>query len=287
MKKLPISLSVKNVTVSYRNGHRALWNASFEIPCSTITALVGVNGAGKSTLFKAIMGFLPISEGTININGNNVSEALKTNLISYVPQSEEVDWSFPVLVKDVVMMGRYGHMGFLRIAKKSDHFAVEKALSRVGMLEYSNNQIGELSGGQRKRVFLARAIAQEGSIILLDEPFTGIDVKTEDQIINLLNEFRKEGKVMLISTHNLGSVPEYCDRSILIKGTILKYGLTENVFTRENLENAFGGVLRHFSLGGTDLHEDGDKREVSILTDDERPFVQYGNVPLKKDKKND
>ena len=252
MNNSSISLSVKNVTVSYRNGHRALWNASFEIPYSTITALVGVNGAGKSTLFKA---------------------------------TEEVDWSFPVLVKDVVMMGRYGHMGFLRIAKKSDHFAVEEALSRVGMLEYSNNQIGELSGGQRKRVFLARAIAQEGKTILLDEPFTGIDVKTEDQIINLLNEFRKEGKVMLISTHNLGSVPEFCDRSILIKGTILKYGLTENVFTRENLENAFGGVLRHFSLGGRDLHEDGDKREVSILTDDERPFVQYGNVPLKKDKK--
>ena len=287
MNNLPISLSVKNVTVSYRNGHRALWNASFEIPHSTITALVGVNGAGKSTLFKAIMGFLPISQGTININGQSVSDALKTNLISYVPQSEEVDWSFPVLVKDVVMMGRYGHMGFLRIAKKRDHFAVEEALSRVGMLEYSNNQIGELSGGQRKRVFLARAIAQEGKTILLDEPFTGIDVKTEDQIINLLNEFRKEGKVMLISTHNLGSVPEFCDRSILIKGTILKYGLTENVFTRENLENAFGGVLRHFSLGGTDLHEDGDKREVSILTDDERPFVQYGNVPLKKDNKND
>ena len=287
MNNLPISLSVKNVTVSYRNGHRALWNASFEIPYSTITALVGVNGAGKSTLFKAIMGFLPISEGTININGKSVSDALKTNLISYVPQSEEVDWSFPVLVKDVVMMGRYGHMGFLRIAKKSDHFAVEEALSRVGMLEYSNNQIGELSGGQRKRVFLARAIAQEGKTILLDEPFTGIDVKTEDQIINLLNEFRKEGKVMLISTHNLGSVPEFCDRSILIKGTILKYGLTENVFTKENLENAFGGVLRHFSLGGTDLHKDGDKREVSILSDDERPFVQYGNIPLKTDKKND
>ena len=223
MNNSSISLSVKNVTVSYRNGHRALWNASFEIPYSTITALVGVNGAGKSTLFKAIMGFLPISEGTININGKSVSDALKTNLISYVPQSEEVDWSFPVLVKDVVMMGRYGHMGFLRIAKKSDHFAVEEALSRVGMLEYSNNQIGELSGGQRKRVFLARAIAQEGKTILLDEPFTGIDVKTEDQIINLLNEFRKEGKVMLISTHNLGSVPEFCDRSILIKGTILKF----------------------------------------------------------------
>ena len=287
MNENSTSILVKNVTVSYRNGYKALWNASFEIPYGTITALVGVNGAGKSTLFKAIMGFLPISEGLIKINNNTVSSALKNNLISYVPQSEEVDWTFPILVKDVVMMGRYGHMGFLRSAKKPDYDAVENALSRVDMSEYSNNQIGELSGGQRKRVFLARAIAQEGQIILLDEPFNGIDVKTEDQIINLLNEFRNEGKVMLISTHNLGAVPEFCDRSVLIKGTILKYGLTENVFTKENLENAFGGVLRHFSLGGTDLHEDGDKREVSILSDDERPFVQYGNIPLKTDKKND
>ena len=285
MTENSISLLLKNVTVNYRNGYKALWNASFEIPNSTITALVGVNGSGKSTLFKAIMGFLPISEGTIKIQGNTVSTALKNNLISYVPQSEEVDWSFPVLVRDVVMMGRYGHMGFLRLAKKNDYIAVENALSRVNMMDYSHRQIGELSGGQRKRVFLARSIAQKSQIILLDEPFNGIDVKTEDQIIKLLNEFRKEGRVMLVSTHNLGSVPEFCDRSVLIKGTILQYGLTEQVFTRENLENAFGGVLRHFSLGGTDLHEDGDKREVSILSDDERPFVQYGNVPLKTDKK--
>ena len=285
MTENSISLLLKNVTVNYRNGYKALWNASFEIPNSTITALVGVNGSGKSTLFKAIMGFLPISEGTIKIQGKTVSTALKNNLISYVPQSEEVDWSFPVLVRDVVMMGRYGHMGFLRLAKKNDYIAVENALSRVNMNDYSHRQIGELSGGQRKRVFLARSIAQKSQIILLDEPFNGIDVKTEDQIIKLLNEFRKEGRVMLVSTHNLGSVPEFCDRSVLIKGTILQYGLTEQVFTRENLENAFGGVLRHFSLGGTDLHEDGDKREVSILSDDERPFVQYGNVPLKTDKK--
>lgn len=285
MTENSISLLLKNVTVNYRNGYKALWNASFEIPNSTITALVGVNGSGKSTLFKAIMGFLPISEGTIKIQGNTVATALKNNLISYVPQSEEVDWSFPVLVRDVVMMGRYGHMGFLRLAKKNDYIAVENALSRVNMIDYSHRQIGELSGGQRKRVFLARSIAQESQIILLDEPFNGIDVKTEDQIIKLLNEFRKEGRVMLVSTHNLGSVPEFCDRSVLIKGTILQYGLTEEVFTRDNLENAFGGVLRHFSLGGTDLHEDGDKREVSILSDDERPFVQYGNVPLKTDKK--
>ena len=278
-------IKVKNVTVKYRNGHRALWDASFVIPDNTITGLVGINGAGKSTLFKAIMGFLPLAKGMISIRGYTVSNALKNNLVSYVPQAEEVDWTFPILVKDVVMMGRYGHMGFFRQASKDDFFAVEKALERVGMAEYRDRQIGELSGGQRKRVFLARSIAQNGQIILLDEPFAGIDVQTEDQIISLLSELRSEGRIMLVSTHNLGSVAEFCDRTILIKGTILNFGLTEDVFTSKNLEKAFGGVLRHFSLGGTDLHEDGDSREVSILSDDERPFVQYGNIPLKVDKK--
>ena len=278
-------IKVKNVTVKYRNGHRALWDASFVIPDNTITGLVGINGAGKSTLFKAIMGFLPLAKGMISIRGYTVCNALKNNLVSYVPQAEEVDWTFPILVKDVVMMGRYGHMGFFRQAGKDDFFAVEKALERVGMAEYRDRQIGELSGGQRKRVFLARSIAQNGQIILLDEPFAGIDVQTEDQIISLLSELRSEGRIMLVSTHNLGSVAEFCDRTILIKGTILNFGLTEDVFTSKNLEKAFGGVLRHFSLGGTDLHEDGDSREVSILSDDERPFVQYGNIPLKVDKK--
>ena len=278
-------IKVKNVTVKYRNGHRALWDASFVIPDNTITGLVGINGAGKSTLFKAIMGFLPLAKGMISIRGYTVSNALKNNLVSYVPQAEEVDWTFPILVKDVVMMGRYGHMGFFRQAGKDDFFAVEKALERVGMAEYRDRQIGELSGGQRKRVFLARSIAQNSQIILLDEPFAGIDVQTEDQIISLLSELRSEGRIMLVSTHNLGSVAEFCDRTILIKGTVLNFGLTEDVFTSKNLEKAFGGVLRHFSLGGTDLHEDGDSREVSILSDDERPFVQYGNIPLKVDKK--
>ena len=278
-------ISIEKVTVRYRNGHMALWDASFEIPDGTITALVGVNGAGKSTLFKAIMGFLPLAGGSISIRGHSVQTALKKNLVSYVPQSEEVDWSFPILVKDAVMMGMYGHMGFLRRAKKNDHEAGKLALDRVNMLEYSDRQIGELSGGQRKRVFLARSLAQDGQIILLDEPFTGIDVNTEEQIITLLNELRSEGRVMLVSTHNLGSVPEFCDRSVLIKGTVLNYGITEQVFTRKNLEQAFGGVLRRFSLGGTDLHEDGDSREVSIFSDDERPFVQYGDIPLRVDKK--
>ncbi|WP_299859399.1 manganese/iron ABC transporter ATP-binding protein [uncultured Roseobacter sp.] len=270
-------LMAQDVTVTYRNGHTALWNASFEIPRGTVTALVGVNGAGKSTLFKAIMGFVPASKGEIRILGQSVRNALRQNLVAYVPQSEEVDWAFPVLVEDVVMMGRYGHMGFLRRPAPADHAAVDQALARVNMQDYRHRQIGELSGGQRKRVFLARALAQDGQVILLDEPFTGVDVKTEEQIVELLRSLRDEGRVMLVSTHNLGSVPEFCDRTVLVKGTVLCHGPTETTFTRENLEKAFGGVLRHFTLGGDTLHDDEDARAVTIFTDDERPFVQYGD----------
>ncbi len=276
-------LCAQDVTVTYRNGHTALWNASFEIPRGTVTALVGVNGAGKSTLFKAIMGFVPASQGEISILGMSVREALSRNLVAYVPQSEEVDWAFPVLVEDVVMMGRYGHMGFLRRPRSADRSAVDEALARVNMQDFRHRQIGELSGGQRKRVFLARALAQDGQVILLDEPFTGVDVQTEEQIVALLRDLRAEGRVMLVSTHNLGSVPEFCDRTVLVKGTVLAYGLTETTFTRENLEQAFGGVLRHFTLGGTTLHDDEDAREVTIFTDDERPFVQYGEKTQRTD----
>lgn len=270
-------LIAHNLTVAYRNGHTALRDASFEIPTGTITGLVGVNGAGKSTLFKAIMGFVPAARGEISILGMPVAEALRRNIVAYVPQSEEVDWTFPVLVEDVVMMGRYGHMGFFRRPKKADHNAVTAALARVNMSDFRHRQIGELSGGQRKRVFLARALAQEGQVILLDEPFTGVDVKTEDAIVALLRDLRDEGRVILVSTHNLGSVPEFCDRTILVKQTVLAYGLTEQTFTRENLELAFGGVLRHFVLGGSDLHDDDDSRQIRVITDDERPFVVYGD----------
>ena len=270
-------IDAQGVTVTYRSGLTALRDASFQIPRGTITALVGVNGAGKSTLFKAIMGFVPLARGSITLLGLPVREALRQNLVAYVPQAEEVDWSFPVLVEDVVMMGRYGKMGFFRRPSLADRAAVEAALKRVNMLENRHRQIGELSGGQKKRVFLARALAQEGQVILLDEPFTGVDVKTEEAIITLLHELRAEGRVMLVSTHNLGSVPEFCDRVVLVKGTVLAHGPTETTFTRENLESAFGGVLRHITLGGNALHDDDDPRAVSILTDDERPLVQYGN----------
>jgi manganese/iron transport system ATP-binding protein len=250
----PDGILAEAVTVTYRSGLTALADASFAVPQGSITGLVGVNGAGKSTLFKAIMGFLPLSRGRIRLLGLPVREALKRNLVAYVPQAEEVDWSFPVLVEDVVMMGRYGHMGILRRPAPADRACVAEALDRLGLADLRHRQIGELSGGQKKRVFLARALAQEARIILLDEPFTGVDVTTEDEIVALMRTLRASGHVMLVSTHNLGSVPDFCD----------------------NLERAFGGRLRHYTLGGADLHDDDDARVVRIITDDERPFVQYG-----------
>ncbi|WP_379771187.1 manganese/iron ABC transporter ATP-binding protein [Flaviflagellibacter deserti] len=271
-------IRVDDATVIYRNGHTALRNASFDIPTGTITALVGVNGSGKSTLFKAIMGFVRLARGNISVLGQPVERALKKNLIAYVPQSDEVDWNFPVLVEDVVMMGRYGHMGLLRRPKPADRQAVDVALARVGMTDFRKRQIGELSGGQKKRVFLARALAQDGWVILLDEPFTGVDVKTEDAIIRLLKSLRDEGRVMLVSTHNLGSVPEFCDRTVLLKGTVLAYGQTAETFTQANLEKTFGGVLRHFVLS-----EGGRPGSLDVLTDDERPLVLRGDRPAERD----
>jgi|TARA_B100001057_G_C22847577_1_gene949685 manganese/iron transport system ATP-binding protein len=270
------ALEIKDITVTYKNGHTALYRASVDIPQGSITALVGVNGSGKSTLFKSIMGFVTLAGGSVKILGLDVPQALKLNKVAYVPQNEEIDWNFPVLVRDVVMMGRYGHMNFLRIPKLNDKNIVQDALERVGMEDFQERQIGELSGGQKKRVFLARALAQESEIILLDEPFTGVDVRTEEQIMSLLRELRDDGKVMLVSTHNLGSVPEFCDRSVLIDGTILASGTTQSVFTQENLQAAFGGVLRRYVLTGKDLHDDDDTRQVTVLSDDERPVVIYG-----------
>jgi len=228
------------------------------------------------------MGFVPAAQGTITVLGMPVKDALRQNIVAYVPQAEEVDWTFPVLVEDVVMMGRYGHMGFFRRPATADHAAVTDALERVNMADYRHRQIGELSGGQRKRVFLARALAQDGRVILLDEPFTGVDVQTEDAIIALLRDMRDEGRVMLVSTHNLGSVSEFCDRTILVNQTVLAFGPTAETFTHKNLEIAFGGVLRHFVLGGSDLHDDDDSRLVRVITDDERPFVVYGDEPQRK-----
>jgi len=269
-------IELDKVTVIYPNGHLAIQDVSASISSHRICGLIGVNGSGKSTLFKSIMGFVKPNSGTVRILGEDVKLALCKNRISYVPQTEEVDWNFPVLVEDVVMMGRYAHMGFLRIPSKDDKDAVEDALKRVTMLEYKQRQIGELSGGQKKRVFVARALAQGAAIILLDEPFTGVDVKTEESLIELFKALSKEGSAIVVSTHNLGSVPSFCDDVLLINRTNLAFGPVQSTFTENNLKKAFGGMLRHHHIGAKNIHDDHDTRSVTVLTDDERPVVFYG-----------
>ncbi len=275
-------ISVNNLAVSYGQNNLALEGINLSLHRGHICGLVGVNGAGKSTLFKSLMGFIKPQSGEITIDGLPVQRALKLGRIAYVPQTENVDWNFPVRVKDVVMMGRFGHMGFMRNPKPADTKAAEDALMRVNMPEYADRQIGSLSGGQKKRVFVARALAQGGDILLLDEPFTGVDIKTEDNLIALFRSLAAEGRLIVVSTHNLGSVPSFCDEVILINRKILAHGPVETTFTQDNLAKAFGGMLRHVQLTGTDLHDDEDTRGITVLTDDERPLVLYGEAKAQK-----
>lgn len=238
----PLDISIHNLTVTYNNARLALYHINCLVQPGTITGLVGPNGGGKSTLFKAIMGFLQPRQGQIRIAGLPVQQAQKRQLMAYVPQSDEVDWNFPVSVFDVAMMGRYGYMNLLRIPSVNDRRVVMESLERVGMTDLRHHQIGELSGGQKKRTFLARALAQQGKVMLLDEPFTGVDVKTEKQIIDLLMQLRQEGHTILVSTHDLASIATFCDRVILLNRTILASGTTAETFTEENLALTFGGL---------------------------------------------
>lgn len=238
------AISVDAITVDY-NGFVALRDASLEVPRGSICALVGMNGAGKSTLFKSIMGFLRPASGRVLIEDAPVAAAQKRGLLAYMPQAEEVDWNFPVNVQDVVMMGRYGFMNILRIPRQHDRSKVADSIERVGMNEYRDRQISELSGGQRKRAFLARALAQDASIMLLDEPFSGIDAKTEEAMIELLRELRDEGRTIVICTHDLASIASFCDQVALINRTVLTYGPLETTFTAANISRAYGGVFNH------------------------------------------
>ena len=236
-----LGIEANQVCVDY-NGTVALYDASLQLKSGNICGLIGMNGAGKSTFFKALMGFVRPSRGTIRINGLDVHKAQKDQIVAYVPQNEGVDCSFPVSVWDVVMMGRYGSMNFLRIPRESDRQAVWHALERVELLDLRNRPIGALSGGQRKRAFLARAIAQRASVLLLDEPFSGVDVRTEKLMAELFLQFRKDGRTILISTHDLSHVRDFCDLVVLINKTVLAYGETSEVFTDENLSKTFGGM---------------------------------------------
>jgi manganese transport system ATP-binding protein len=236
----PVSIQVEHVNVTYNSTRLALYNASCTIQAGKITGLVGPNGGGKSTLFKAIMGFLSPTQGRVLINNMPIRSAQKHQLMAYVPQAEEVDWNFPISVGEAVMMGRYGYMNALRIPRACDRQIVAASLDRVGMTELRSRQIGELSGGQKKRTFLARALAQQSQVILLDEPFAGVDVKTEKALIELLMQLRDEGHTILVSTHDLSSVATFCDQVVLLNRTILAAGPTAEVFTEDNLALTFG-----------------------------------------------
>ena len=253
---MTMRIEADHLCVNY-NATVALYDASLVLPAGCICGLVGMNGSGKSTLFKALTGFVRPSRGRIRINGLTVAEAQREQAVAYVPQSEGIDNNFPVSVWDVVMMGRYGSMNLLRIPARADRVAVREALSQVELLPLRDRPIGALSGGQRKRAFLARAIAQGASVLLLDEPFNGVDVRTEKLMADLFLQFRSEGRTILISTHDLSHVREFCDLVVLINKTVLAYGETSEVFTSENLSLTFGGVPPDLLTGNSKADSDG------------------------------
>lgn len=233
------AVRVENVTVHYGQV-QALDHVSLELAPATICGLIGMNGSGKSTLFKTIMGMIRPDTGTVEITGGSPAAARRSGTVGYVPQSEEIDWAFPLSVRDVVMTGRYGQLGFTRRPRRRDHDAVDAALARVHLTDLQHRQIGQLSGGQRKRTFVARAIAQEASVLLLDEPFAGVDKRSEQTITGLLRELSAAGTAVLVSTHDLQALPQLADRAVLLMRRILADGDIHDVLRPENLVRAFG-----------------------------------------------
>lgn len=232
-------ISVSDLTVRY-GPVLALSGVSLDLEPGRIIGVIGMNGSGKSTLFSAIMGTVRLAAGRVRLFGGDQAEARRANRVSYVPQAERVDWDFPLSVRDVVMMGRYGRMGITRRPRDLDRDAVESAIDRVGLTDLADRQIGELSGGQRKRVFVARGIAQEADLMLLDEPFAGVDKGSEGTIIELLRDLADEGRGILISTHDLAGVPELCDEVVLLKNRVLFHGPPAEALSPERLAMAFG-----------------------------------------------
>jgi len=236
----PARLELHNISVSYQN-RIALKNLTVDIPHGEQIAIIGPNGAGKSTLFKALVGLLPLREGRILIHGMPLGHHL--DCVAYVPQREEVDWRFPVTVKDVVMMGRYGRLGWLQKPGKIDNEIVHRSISQMGITDLTCRSIGDLSGGQQQRVFLARSIAQEPHIMLLDEPFTGVDAATQEATLVLLDQLREKQVTVLVSTHDLDLAMRRFDRIMLINRSLIAYGSPDQVFSHGNLHKAFGGQI--------------------------------------------
>ena len=239
-QNIEFPLEVHDLTAGYHK-KPVLWGIDLQVPKGKLVGIVGPNGAGKSTLIKAAMGLVPLSSGWIKIFGKPYNENRRR--VGYVPQRESVDWDFPVTVMDVVMMGRYGHVGWFKRPKKADKEIARDCLDKVKMLPFANRQISNLSGGQQQRVFLARALAQESDVYFMDEPFAGVDAATESAIITLLHELREKGKTLLVVHHDLPTARNYFDQLLLLNMRVVAYGNTEDVFTYDLLQKTYGGRL--------------------------------------------
>lgn len=233
-------LEIHDLTVAYSK-LPVLWDIDLTLPKGSLIGIIGPNGAGKSTLIKSVMNLVPIASGFIKVFDKDIDEVRKN--VSYVPQRGSVDWDFPASVADVALMGRYGHLGLFRYPRKADKEVAMDALRKVGMESYKNRQISELSGGQQQRVFLARALAQQADLYLMDEPFAGVDAATEKTIIALLREMTERGKTVIVVHHDLQSASQYFDWMIMLNTRLVASGPTEKVFTDELLKETYGGKL--------------------------------------------
>lgn len=233
-----VLIHIEDLTVAYHD-KPVLWDNDLDIIKNSRTAIIGPNGAGKSTLIKAILDIQKRISGKIYIEGKTFKEVKKD--IAYIPQINSVNWDFPITVIDVVLMGRYVHLGWIKRPTKEDRILAEKALEKIGLLEFKERQISELSGGQKQRVFIARAIAQDAQIYFMDEPLAGVDKVTEKIIIDFLKELQKKGKTSIVVHHNLNTIPDYFDHVIMLNKKVVASGKVEDVFTKENLEKTFGG----------------------------------------------
>ncbi len=244
---MPPLVDVHDVTVAY---HRkpVLWDIDLQLPEPRLVGVVGPNGAGKSTLIKAILGLVPLASGEVQVYGQPLAEVRKR--IGYVPQRESVDWDFPVSVRDVVLMGTYGRLGWFRRPGHAEKEMADECLAKVGLADLSRQQIGQLSGGQQQRTFLARALAQQADIYLMDEPMAGVDAATEHVIFGLLQELRAAGKLVVVVHHDLRTVPKYFDHVVLLNMRLVASGPTATAFTRENLQKTYGGRLEVLETAG-------------------------------------
>jgi manganese/iron transport system ATP-binding protein len=233
-------LEVINLAVNYR-GISAVENVSFSVASGQIVGIIGPNGAGKSTLLKAILGLIPARRGTVKYCSRTLSRQLRQ--IAYIPQRTQVDWDYPITVKNVVMMARTCHTGLFRFPSMQSREIVRNAMTKVGIWDLRDRQIGELSGGQQQRVFLAQALAQEADLFFFDEPFVGVDKKTEAKLLDIFHELKSEGKILLVVGHELGEVTRQYDRFLLINKSIIADGSMSDVMTAENIQSAYGDTV--------------------------------------------